>query len=75
MLTWVLCWLRGWRRDMDDWIVRARRREDAANLTSDVGFVEESAVAVRTWAQARQLDREANMTARILRRAERDGRC
>jgi hypothetical protein len=57
MLTRALCWWRGWRIDHDGWIVRARRKGDPMNLPSSIGFIEESAIAVRTFAQARALDR------------------
>jgi hypothetical protein len=56
MMTRLLCWLRGWRRDLDDWIVRAKRASDPTRLPSEVGFVEDACVAVRTWEQARALD-------------------
>ncbi len=55
-MTILLCWLRGWRRDLDGWIVRARRAGDPNQLPSDFGFVEEACVVVRSWKQARALD-------------------
>lgn len=52
----ILNWFNGWRRDLDGWLVRARRRHDMPWLPDAVGFVEESAIAVRTHKQARALD-------------------
>lgn len=43
-------WLNGWRYDLDGWLVRSRRGADpdlTALNRSDLGFVEESAIAVR----------------------------
>lgn len=52
----LLNWLNGWRRDMDGWLVRARRAGDPAALPAGIGFVEESAIAVRTHEHACSLD-------------------
>ena len=53
----ILNWLNGWRRDMDGWIVRARREtDDEATIQHHYGFVEESAVAVKWHRTARDLD-------------------
>lgn len=60
----ILNWFNGWRRDYDNWIVRARRASDPDELDCSIGFVEESAVAVRTHEQARALDRR---TLEVLR--------
>jgi hypothetical protein len=53
----LLNWLNGWRWDLDGWLVRARRESDPGELPSEIGFVEESAIAVRSHAQARTIDR------------------
>lgn len=50
-------WLKGWRRDMDGWLVRACRADDPTELDYTVGFTEESAVAVRMLEDARRVDR------------------
>ena len=52
----LLNWLNGWRQDMDDWLVRARRASDPATLPAEIGYVEESAIVVRTHKVARQID-------------------
>lgn len=57
-------WFSGWRRDLDGWLVRAKRASDPCDLPVDVGFVEESAVAVRTHDQARSLDLQAEQGAK-----------
>lgn len=54
--TRLVCWWNGWRTDHDGWIVRARRQCDPETLPVEVGFVEESAIAVRSFADARSLD-------------------
>lgn len=41
-------WCKGWRRDLDGWLVRARRESDPATLPPEIGFVEEAGIAVRT---------------------------
>ena len=51
----LCCWFIGWRVDLDGWIVRARRSSNPTFLSSDVGFVEESAIAVRTFEHAWKL--------------------
>jgi len=58
MLTRILTWVGGWRVDLDGWIVRARRATDP-DLPGrpDIGFVEESAIAVRSHTIARVIDR------------------
>ena len=50
-------WLNGWRVDLDGWLVRARRANDPHDLPPDIGFVEESSLAVRTHEAARFLDK------------------
>lgn len=55
-------WLAGWRYDLDGWLVRARRKTDPDWTTvlthrSDIGFVEESCIAVRTPTIAFEIDR------------------
>jgi len=58
MLTRTLAWLGGWRVDLDGWIVRARRTGDPDLADRpDLGFIEESAIAVRSLAIARAIDR------------------
>lgn len=51
-------WLNGWRRDHDDWWVRARREGDEAALGPNPmrGFLEEACVAVMTPEDAFELD-------------------
>jgi hypothetical protein len=53
----IFNWLNGWRRDMDGWLVRARRSTDPTKISSRLGFVEESAIAVRDHKQARLIDK------------------
>lgn len=53
----ILNWINGWRVDMDGWLVRARRASDPAWLPSSMGFLEESAIAVRSHSDARLIDR------------------
>lgn len=55
-LTKLLNWLNGWRFDYDGWLVRARRSTDPSRLSSELGFVEESAIAVRSHEIARTID-------------------
>lgn len=44
----VLAWLRGWRRDLDGWFVRAWRAADPdLSDRPDLGFTEEACIAVR----------------------------
>lgn len=55
-------WLAGWRYDLDGWLVRARRKADpdwdtVLSRRSDLGFVEESCIAVRTPEIAYEIDR------------------
>lgn len=57
MLIRVMNWFAGWRLDLDDWWVRAKRETDPTKLSSDVGFVEEACIVVRTPEQAWKLDR------------------
>lgn len=52
----LLNWFNGWRWDMDGWLVRARRASDPDSLPAEIGFVEESAIAVRSHEHARSLD-------------------
>lgn len=52
----VVLWFRGWRRDLDGWLVRARNENDSAELRPELGFVEESSVAARTIDAAWQID-------------------
>ncbi|SCW95351.1 hypothetical protein [Ancylobacter rudongensis] len=51
-----LNWWNGWRLDLDDWWVRARRESDPSNLPSSIGFLEEACIVVRTPEQAREVD-------------------
>lgn len=51
-----LNWWNGWRLDLDDWWVRARRESDPIGLPSEIGFLEEACIAVRTPRQAREVD-------------------
>ena len=60
----ILNWISGWRRDCDGWLVRAKRASDPCGLPTEVGFVEESAVAVRNHGQARSLDLQAEQGAK-----------
>lgn len=53
----LMNWLNGWRRDLDGFLVRARRTSDPNDLPSEVGLVEETAIAVRNHTQARRIDR------------------
>lgn len=58
----VCNWLAGWRYDLDGWLVRARRKDDpdwtmVFSRRSDLGFVEESCIAVRTPTIAFEIDR------------------
>lgn len=48
LMKTLLVWLRGWRYDLDGWLVRARRETDPSTLDASEGVVEESAIAVRT---------------------------
>lgn len=55
----ILNWFAGWRRDYDGWLVRARRvtDPDLGRLNRpDIGFVEESSIAVRDHRAARLVD-------------------
>lgn len=59
-------WLAGWRYDLDGWLVRARRHSDPdlnKSDRSDLGFVEEACVAVRTPEIAFAIDRGRLPTA------------
>lgn len=55
----ILNWFAGWRRDCDGWLVRARRVTDP-DLNrldrADIGFIEESSIAVRDHRAARLVD-------------------
>ena len=56
----LLNWWNGWRLDLDGWLVRARRARDpdlSAMNRSDIGFVDEACIAVRTPRHARMIDR------------------
>ena len=53
----VVCWFNGWRTDLDGWLVRAKRAGDPEQFDCEIGFVEESAIAVRTPTIARLIDR------------------
>lgn len=44
----AVLWVRGWRYDLDGFLVRARQHGDVHDLSVELGFVEESAIAVRT---------------------------
>ncbi len=52
----LLNWFNGWPWDLDGWLVRARRISDPASLPSEIGFLEEACIAVRTHADARLID-------------------
>lgn len=56
-MSGLMNWLNGWRRDLDGFLVRARRASDPAALPSEVGLVEETAIAVRSHTQARRIDK------------------
>jgi hypothetical protein len=57
-LTDVLCWIRGWRYDLDGWLVRALRDSDPClSERPDLGFTEEACIAVRSAEIARMVDR------------------
>lgn len=50
-------WLAGWRVDLDGWYVRARRADDPdLEFHPDLGFTEESCIAVRDIHAARYID-------------------
>ena len=58
MLTRILTWVGGWRVDLDGWIDGAPRSNDPdLSDRPDIGFVEESAIAVRSHTIARAIDR------------------
>jgi len=62
MLTRIHNWLNGWRLDFDGWWVRARRENDPDISNSqygldDMGFLNETSIAVRTPELARKIDR------------------
>lgn len=60
MLTRFLNWLSGWRLDLDDWWVRARRATDPDLIgREDLGFTDEASIMVRTPGIARDVDRLA----------------
>ena len=60
-LWWMLAsnWLNGWRRDHDNWLVRARREEDEETLGPNPhrGFLEEACIAVMMPEDAYRMDR------------------
>lgn len=59
MITKILIWMRGWRLDLDGWYVRARREVDpdlSAISRSDLGFIEEACIDVRSPVIAKQID-------------------
>ncbi|SCM79899.1 hypothetical protein KL86PLE_90697 [uncultured Pleomorphomonas sp.] len=65
MPSWIIRlsnWFAGWRYDIDGWLVRARRNADpdwetVLSHRSDLGFVEEACIAVRTPEIAYEIDR------------------
>lgn len=61
LLTHLSNWLNGWRYDLDGWLVRARRDTDPSYCImasrSDLGFVVEACIAVRTPESAYEIDR------------------
>lgn len=60
MVEAIILWLRGWRWDMDGWLVRARKADDPVRTIRAIhGIVEECAVAVRTREDARLVDKNA----------------
>lgn len=62
-MTRLMNWLYGWRRDLDGFLVRARRASDPVFLPSHVGFLEEACIAVRTHEQARAVDQALSPVA------------
>jgi hypothetical protein len=42
----IYCWFDGWRRDYENWWVRALPTE-SVSVPDDMGFVQESSVTVR----------------------------
>lgn len=56
MILALLNWFNGWRRDLDGWLVRARRATDPTSLPCNLGFVEEACIAVRSDRIARSID-------------------
>lgn len=58
-MTVFLNWLSGWRRDLDGWLVRARRQGDPSRLDVETGDVGEWHIAARTHGHARAIDKAA----------------
>ena len=56
MIIRILNWSNGWRFDLDGFLVRARRSSDPHFMPAEFGFVEESAIAVRSHDVARKID-------------------
>ena len=67
MLTRLLLWFRGWRRDLDHWLVRAKREGDEqvvaylertqSDSNDNRAFCEEACTAAGTEATAAFIDR------------------